>query len=154
MPTEVAFKKIGRDLLIPLTPDDQEWLDKVQMMGVVKTKWVKERSSQNHKRFFALMKLAFDHWEPKPVQYQGRTVQPEKNFEEFRRWLIVLCGYYTVTGYPDGSVRIRAKSIAFGNMDEAEFRQLFSTAIDVLLKLVMTNYSRPDLERAVLEFAG
>ncbi|WLD56902.1 DUF1367 family protein [Salinispirillum sp. LH 10-3-1] len=153
MAADLLFQKITQDCLVPATAEAREWMRTLKLMGFVKMPLIKERSGENHRRFFALLNIGFDHWEPQPIEYQGRVITPEKNFDEFRAWVTVLSGFYTVTGYPDGSVRIRAKSIKFSKMDESEFSQLFNAAVDVLLKHVMTNYERPDLERAILEFS-
>lgn len=50
-----------------------------------------------------------------------------KSFEAFREWVTIQAGFYTEHIYPDGSRGRRAKSIAFANMDEVEFQQVYKS---------------------------
>jgi hypothetical protein len=42
-----------------------------------------------------------------------------------------------------------AKSISFGLMDEVEFEQLYNATVDVVLRRILTNYSKQDLENVI-----
>jgi hypothetical protein len=118
---------------------------------IVEVKRVSIRNVMFHRKYFALIKLAFDYFEPIPVEIKGREVLPLKNFEEFRKWMIVKAGFYDVIGYPDGSVRIRAKSQSFASMSEGEFENLYSLTIDVVLKEIFQDQERKELEAMVME---
>jgi len=76
---------------------------------------------------------------------------PEKAFEQFRKDLIILSGHYNAYYRLDGSVRIEAKSISFGSMNEDTFEELYSSTIDVVLKRILHHYTREDLENVVRE---
>lgn len=54
-------------------------------------------------------------------------------------------------GYPDGSVRIRAKSISFASMSESDFETLYSLTIDVVLNEIFMQTERKDLEAMVIK---
>jgi hypothetical protein len=60
-----------------------------------------------------------------------------------------MAGYYDATHRLDGSVRIEAKSISFANMTADNFAELYSNTIDAVLKHILTNYSRDDLDDTV-----
>jgi Protein of unknown function (DUF1367). len=55
-----------------------------------------------------------------------------KSFDAYRAWVTVEAGHYDAIELPDGTLRKHPRSIAFGNMDETEFQQLYKAALDVL----------------------
>lgn len=116
---------------------------------------VKPRSNKFQRKFFALLRLAFDYWEPEqgdvPTEYKGVAV--EKDFDRFRADVTILCGFYTPVWNARGELRLEARSIAFSEMEPEEFLRLYNTAIGVLLQLVMRakGFTERELERAVDE---
>lgn len=116
---------------------------------------VKPRSNKFQRKFFAMLRFAFDYWEPaegaEVTTYQGEPI--EKNFDRFREDVIILCGYRNPIWNVRNELRVEAKSIAFAEMDAEEFAQLYSTAIGVLMRLVMRSkgFTEQDLEAAVDE---
>ena len=87
-----------------------------------------------HRKYFALLNIGFDNWEPGEIN--SKYGVPEKNFERFRADLTILAGFYENTIRLDGSVRIEPKSISFAKMTAEEFADLYSKTIDVLIKHV------------------
>ena len=52
-------------------------------------------------------------------------------------------------------MRIRAKSISFANMDDAEFEQVYQATVTVLLREVLTTYKdRAELDAVVERIVG
>jgi hypothetical protein len=135
---ELALVKHHSGILLPLAANDAELVnDKLNVGDVIRADFKKARNGKFHRKYMSLLNLAFDYFEPVPVMYRGQQLMPMKNFNEFRKWLAVQAGFYDVVGYPDGTVRIRAKSISFANMDDIEFDALYSASIDVLLPNVL-----------------
>lgn len=112
-------------------------------------KFRKVRDSVKHRKFFALLNVAFDWWEPGEIN--SKYGKPEKNFDQFRHDLTILAGYYDTVVRVDGSVRIIPKSISFAKMDNDEFEALYSRVIDVIIQRIIPNSSREDIENMVLE---
>lgn len=116
---------------------------------------VKPRSNAYQRKFFALLRLAFDYWEPEqgeaPIEYRGQPI--EKDFDRFRADVTILCGFYTPVWNARGELRCEAKSIAFSEMEPEDFDRLYRTAIGVLIDLVMRakGFDERELERAVDE---
>ena len=116
---------------------------------------VKPRSNKFQRKFFALLRFAFDYWEPAEgaeiSTYEGQPI--EKNFERFRSDVIILCGWREPVWNARGELRVEAKSIAFSEMEPDEFAELYRTAIGVLMRLVMGSkgFTAAELERAVDE---
>ncbi len=141
--------------LVPYTQADQDYINSVKLGGIIQAKFTQARNPKFHRKFMALLNLAFDHFEPQPIELNGVQVTPEKNFDEFRRWVTVRAGFYDVVGYPDGGYRARAKSISFENMEEHEFAQLYSKSIDVLLGKILSDYESYDqVESTVNQIIG
>ena len=92
------------------------------------------RNPRFHRKLFALLNLAFDYWEPGEIN--SKYGVPEKNFDRFRRDLIILAGFHEVVIRLDGSTRVEAKSISFSSMDDTEFDKLYNAVLNVILKRV------------------
>lgn len=116
---------------------------------------VKPRSNKFQRKFFALLRFAFDYWEPAEgaeiSTYEGQPI--EKNFERFRADVIILCGWREPVWNARNELRVEAKSIAFSEMDADEFAELYRTAVGVLMRLVMRSkgFTEAELEQAVEE---
>lgn len=135
--------------------------DKHKLGEAVMATVVKPRSSPFQRKFFALLKFAFDYWEPgdadDPVMYRGQLV--EKDFDRFRADVTILCGFYTPVWNARGEMRLEAASIAFSEMEPEDFLRLYNTAIGVLMKMVMASkgFTQRQLDEAVdniLRFDG
>lgn len=154
---ELALIKTANGQLAPLAANDAELIQqKLKTGDVVRADFKKARNGKFHRKYMALLTLAYDYFNPQPVQYRGQQITPAKNFDEFRRWVAVQAGFYDVVGYPDGSVRVRAKSISFANMDDTEFHDLYSATIDVLLQNVLYGKfnNAADVDNAVNQLLG
>jgi len=113
------------------------------------------RNAKFHRKFFSMLNFAFDSWEPKRMRktYKGREVA--KNFERFRKDVLILAGFYDQTFDLKGNMKLEARSISFANMDDAEFEQVYSAVATVILEHVLTGYSgREELDRVVEQMAG
>ena len=111
-----------------------EWHRKMKLGQVVQGKYTKVRNYAFLRKYFALLNLGFENWNPGEIN--SKFGVPEKNFERFRADVTILAGHYDVTIRIDGSTRIEPKSVSFANMNEEIFEKLYSATIDVLLKFV------------------
>jgi hypothetical protein len=113
------------------------------------------RNPKFHRKFFALLQLGFDAWEPgrKHKTYKGKPIA--KNFENFREEITILAGFYEQTFDIRGRMKLRAKSISFANMEDPEFEQLYSSVADVLLEHVLAKYAnRAEMDAVVDQVLG
>ena len=99
------------------------------------------RNSRYHRKFFAMLNLGFDSWEPqrKHKSYKGREVQ--KNFERFRSDVLIAAGFYAQTFSLDGKLKLEAQSISFSKMEQPEFEEVYNRCLDVLLQDVLSTYA-------------
>lgn len=150
---DIILIKHESGMLRPSNDDEAEKLKKYKLGDPIKCKVTKFRNYQFHKKWFALVKLAFDAWEPQPIT--DKYGAPEKNFDRFRKDIIIQTGRYdvvsTFTGEKGTSVMAEAHSISFGKMNEHEFAALYSSTVDVILKKILTNYTKDDIDRVIGE---
>lgn len=123
--------------LAPATDEDAEALRKVKAGAAVRVEVKQIRNYKFLQKWFTLAKYAFDIWAETmpPGEYRGVEIKP--SFERFRKDLIVLTGRFDAVYNARGEVRVEAKSIAFANMSEDDFEQLYSDTIDVILQKIL-----------------
>jgi Protein of unknown function (DUF1367) len=103
------------------------------------------RNLKFHKKFFALMQVGFNHFEPD--FFEGAI----KDFDSFRKSVIKMAGFTVITYNIDGTINVEAQSIKFSKMDDVKFSTLYNACAQVLLTYVCTNYTKSDLDAVVEE---
>jgi hypothetical protein len=109
------------------------------------------RNGKFHRKFFAMLNLGYDAWEPqrKHKSYKGREVQ--KNFERFRSDVLIAAGFYDQTFGIDGRLKLEAQSISFASMEQPEFEFVYNRCLDVLLQDVLSTYAGREEVNGVVE---
>jgi hypothetical protein len=137
-------------------PQTEEFHSKIKLGQPIHGDFKRMRNAGFHRKFFALLNLGFEYWEP--PETDTKWGKPEKNFDTFRKNVCVLAGY----GHPvfniDGSFKMEADSISFGNMDQDTFERLYESVLTVLLKRIpmMARIGEDEIDRLtdqILEFA-
>jgi len=140
-----------------LRPYDEEsaaatakWGVGAMISGIFK----KPRNPRFHAKFFALLNTLYDQWEPQETEYKG--VLAQKSFENFRKELIILAGYYDVVSSLKGETRVEAKSVSFGSMEEAEFEKLYMAVHTIGMQKILNQkgWTDKDLNEAVDRLMG
>jgi len=137
---EVVLSKTLSGLL-PTDPDSQKWYNKIKFGNHVHADFKEYRNPAFHRKYFALLNIGFDNWEPGEINSKYGT--PEKNFERFRKDIAILAGYFDLVIRLDKTSRIEARSISFAKMQQGEFEDLYSKTIDILIKNVYKNTLEP-----------
>jgi len=137
---------------MPAFESDRETTAKIKNGALVRAEIIQPRNAKFHRKMMALINLAFDAWEPPEKEYKGMPVQ--KNFDRFRKDLVIAAGFYTVVANLKGEVRAEAQSISFAKMDEEEFSRVYNSVANVILQKVLTNYTKDDLDRVVDQVLG
>ena len=149
----MKIKLIKRNgYLLPLTEEDQENIDKLKSGEIYEVDIKKKRAIGLFRKWWALLDIAYNVWEPGEINSQYGT--PQKTMQAFREWITIKAGFYDVYSWPNGKIRIEAKSVAFGNMSEEDFKQLYSNTIDICLQDILHNYTKDDLEQQVQLILG
>ena len=142
-----TFEILSNGLLMPANDETRKFISKKKLGTGISGEFKQIRNYRFLKKYMALMNIGYDAFEPEIAEYKGQIV--EKNFDRFRHDITILAGYFTFTSDINGDPKAIAKSISFGNMSEDEFSELYSKTIDVLLRKVLTNYSKDDLDHVV-----
>lgn len=118
--------------------------------AIVEADVVQPRNWRYHKKYFALLKLGFDYWEP-DLEYQGRPVA--KDFDRFRKDVAILAGHYNRVWNILGELRLEPRSISFASMSPEEFDELYSKTVQVLIDKVLETkgFTPEQVDRAVNE---
>ena len=150
------FCKTPDGFLAPASDEDKAAIAHIGAGEVVNISFTRMRNYWFFRRWWALIRFAYDLWEPPelpedPEKQWLKKVVPEKNLERFRKDVTILAGYYEASYRLDGSVRIEAKSISFAQMSEEEFADLYQRTIDIVIKHVCTNYTGEELDALVDE---
>ena len=183
---QLQLIKHSSNILIPATPETSDFLQSKCKLGAVLVADFKQvRNPAFHRRFFALLNLGFEYWEPSggaissnerrlvtgyakylasfggsetalldaAEQYFVRiadkrtgSISACKSFDAYRAWVTIESRHYDVIQLPDGTLRKHPRSIAFANMDETEFQQLYKAALDVLWRWILSRSFRDQRE--------
>lgn len=144
---KIYLRKGLNNSLYPANEEAMEFIKKVSAHDTLSADVVRPRNYLYHKKFFAMIQVGFDAWEPADLEHKGLPVQ--KNFERFRKDCIIAAGFYEAVVNLKGEVRAEAKSISFANMEETEFNKVYIAVVDVLLQKVLRNYTRADIDMVV-----
>jgi hypothetical protein len=155
--TEVFFRKIGDGTLLAVNESDREALYRIKVGQIVRCEVTRSRSPRFHRKAFALFNYAYSRFEPVETKLNGRMVTPQRDFDEFRKWLTIKAGFFDVIGYPDGSVRARAQSLSYANMEQEKFERVYSNVLNAAIEHVLLGETSDEVNRVVeqmiMEFA-
>lgn len=140
--TEVYLTRY-RGGFLPADDLSADAIVELESNGPYRAKLSRPRNIGHHRKFFALLSVAFDAWQPN-LTHKGQEVQASR--ERFRKDLLILAGYYESFFGIDGSVHLEPKSISFAAMDQPEFERLYNACIQVILDRVLTGHTQKDLE--------
>jgi|SRR5712671_59283 len=140
---EFLFIKSASGLL-PATEEATEWLATKKLGSTVLVEPRGIRNGAFHRKFFALIDLAFDYWSDsaKTLEYKGQAVLPDR--ERFRKDVIILAGFYRAVTNIKGEIRLEPESLRWASMTEERFGQLFEATIRVLLQRVFNGRVCPE----------
>lgn len=150
--TNIVLMKAAGGALIPADQQAIDYIAKLKLGAAVTATVKRQRNPAFHRRFFALLNLAYESWEPIGNTYKGEQVG--KNFDQFRNDVTVLAGHYETAITLKGETRLTAKSISFGSMSQEEFETLYSSVVDVVLSRILTKYSRDDINNVINQLLG
>ena len=146
-----VFAKGQGNVLIPADPAAEQFIASLKLGSGAAVEVKKARNIRFHRKFFSLLQLAFDIWEP-TGEKMWKGVPIRKDFERFREDITILAGHYDVSYALDGSVKLTAKSISFANCDEHEFESVYDSVLDVVWEKILreANFrSKAEVENVV-----
>ena len=140
------FVKNTSSGLIPMNDQDYENKRKLKIGEVYQVSVKLARNYRFHKKYFALINLAWEYLNEKQTEMF-------KTMDVFRKTIEVASGYceriYSIRKKEWFDI---PKSIAFDKMSEDEFSELYSNVLDMLLKVVFFDMDEKQVENELLNF--
>ena len=126
---KIQVVKTSNGIIKPAYGSDHEYFKKIPINEVFEIEYKKQRNIKFHRKFFALIKLAYEN------QNDYRLM------EDLRRDLLITSGNYNeVVNKITGEVFKVADSISFSNMDDVKFNEVYESVKEVIAKwLGITN---------------
>jgi hypothetical protein len=142
MPDIYLNKRYGT--LMPASEADADIINTLADGETFKCAFSRPRNTKFHRKYFALLDVLFECFNPVPVDFVGGKScvgkVPMKNRERFRKDIAIATGHFDLVVTLKNEVRADAKSISFASMNEVEFSQLYSLTIDYgLQKMTLKN---------------
>lgn len=129
----------GEHGLVPLDDELPGW-KRIKPGDIVEIEYVRPRSQQFHKLFFALLKLVADN-------------QEQYGMDEILDVVKIGVGHTRVIAMPGDFVFRVPKSISFASLDDDEFADFFRSAVDFVISDLVP-FNREALLREVYDLAG
>jgi len=145
--TNIVLMKTSSNTLVPADHNSAVYSRKLKLGVGVDVKAKRYNNVKFHNKLFKLVEFAYDVWEPGEKEYKG--VKIEKNFDQFREDITILAGFYTTSIRVNGDIRFNAKSWSFSSMDDVEKEKLYNSIINAVLKHVLKNYTRDDIDKVI-----
>ena len=113
--------------------------DKLEIGEEIEIDITSKRNIQFHKKFFALIKLAFDNQD-----YYT-------DLEDLRKDLIKVAGFYeNRTNFITGEIETKHNSISFSSMNNDEFQEVYNKVLQVVSEFLNTD--KEELINELLQF--
>jgi hypothetical protein len=129
---EIYLKKRGNNLF-PAYDSDLEMVQKLSLDEVYKCVLTRPRNYQFHKKFFALLNLAYNNQD----QFD--------NFEKFRFVMMMKAGHFETIKTGKGVVYM-PQSISFAKMSEDEFETVYNDMLKEVEELIGAEVDPKELE--------
>jgi len=140
-----AYKHNGK--LQPATDEDKQKVDKIAVGEPVKLKHVRVRNPRLHRKYFAFIGKV---WENLPEKFDNHW--PTKR--SFRKAMECYAGHFTETITLKGERLIQPKSIAYGELDDIEFGELYKGVREVIGKYILPEIEMETVEQEIAQFYG
>lgn len=134
-----------RAYLGSLRPTDEagkDYVRKIKQDEVVRADIVRVRNPRQHRMYWALITLIH------PQQDQWPTV------ESLSKAILCAIGHGEIVKSKSGICWLKPKSIAWGNLGQDEFNEIFDRAIKLICEKILPGMSDDDLRREVLDMIG
>ena len=127
---KIEFIKQAGGVLVPASDIESERMARFKTSCQYTVEIKLTRNPAFHGKVFAFLGFCFAHWKG-----DREFLSEAKQFDVFREKLTIIAGYFDELYDLDGSVTLKAKSLAYANMEQEEFEQCYSA----LIGAAMTN---------------
>ena len=127
-----------RGVLVPVYNSDVEEKRKLKPGDYVQCERWKQRNVLFHKKFFALIRIGCEN---------SKSV--DMPVDAYYKYAVIKAGYSKIYKTPKG-LFVDAESIAFNNMDEDKFEEVYNNVLDFVIK--DTGADKKFIENNLLNF--
>lgn len=128
------------DSFVPATEADLEEVSGIHRGEVLKAKFTRPRNLKFHRKFFALLHIVF--------QNQFKYATMEHLLTEFK----LQAGLYEEYIDHNGRLIFIPKSISFAKMDDLQFAQFYSKALDIVFQHFIVGGDPDEIDRQVNQY--
>jgi hypothetical protein len=155
---KAVFMRVKGNNLVPVDPYAEQMLARCKIGEGLTVEATKTRNIRFHRKFFALLNLAFSMWDPYEDYIDHETgeiiVTPSfKDFDSFREEVLIMAGHCDQVFSLNGkSFKLRAKSISFAKCDEYEFERVYRNVLTVIWNRLLRDkqFDSPEAVDAVV----
>ena len=119
---------------IPFSDHGADKIRQIENGSIIEVSFKTERNYKFHSKVFAFLQYCYNFW-INENEYQTERV----SFDVFRKNLLVIAGYKDIYYKIDGSFRVEAKSMAYGNMTQDEFEDCYHALIQAAMDNLFSN---------------
>jgi hypothetical protein len=131
------YAQFNNGRIIPEYNTDYDKMAKIKPNTSYKVSITRPRNVRFHRKFFALLNLAYQNQET------------FDNIEHLRYWVTMKAGYYNLTATPSGEM-FTPKSISFSSMNQEQFDELYSKSLDVIIRWM--GISEQEIQQQLIDF--
>jgi len=95
-------------------------------------KVTQKRNGKYHNKFLKMVRTAFDYWEPDP-NLLPEGVFCEKDFESFRKKIMINSGFYTQVFDINGNFELVPQSIKWSKLDNTQFEIVYNAVAETIM---------------------
>lgn len=139
----------GVHCLVPASELDAEEVQKLPLGEVYTTEFKKMRNWRFHRKFFAMLGIAFDN--------MPDDIKDARNIHTMDGMLIdlkLLLGHYDLFVSLEGVAMYVPKSISFAAMDEDDFQQFYQRTLDIVIGRYTLGMDDRRMEQMVSQVMG
>lgn len=111
-----------------ICPQDQERYRRFKRGEQFEVEVKQGRNPQFHRKAFAFLNFCFHYW-----RGDRAFLCDAAQFDEFRKEITVVAGYYDEVWSITGELTVVAKSLSYQSMEQEQFEQLYSAWIDAAM---------------------
>lgn len=101
------------------------------------------RNPAFHRKVFAFFNFCFEHWSADKTDWE--FFDDRTQFDKFRKDLTIMAGFFNKIYNIKGELRLEAKSLSYGNMEQDEFEACYNALINAAMRNVFKGCDDPHI---------
>lgn len=142
--------KLAGGVLTPANDEIADSLKSLKNNEQYEIEIKRQRNPAFHRKVFAFFSFCFDCWSGAHTEWE--FLDPDAQFDTFRKNLTVLAGFKVVTYTLDGRFRVEAESLSYANMEQDRFEKVYKALINAAIKHVFNNTKDENIINRLYEF--